>query len=53
MGINTQNLRTQLMTLANYPGTHKEQADKYRQLLEIILSNKGKGLFFFLIITFL
>ncbi|XP_014092265.1 PREDICTED: COP9 signalosome complex subunit 4 [Bactrocera latifrons] len=44
MSIGTSALRTQLMALANFSGTHKEQADKYRQLLVMVLNNTGSEL---------
>ncbi|XP_011207309.1 COP9 signalosome complex subunit 4 [Bactrocera dorsalis] len=44
MSIGTSALRTQLMALANFSGTHKEQADKYRQLLVMVLNNTGSDL---------
>lgn len=44
MSISTSALRTQLMALANFSGTHKEQADKYRQLLVMVLNNTGSEL---------
>ncbi|XP_017467167.1 PREDICTED: COP9 signalosome complex subunit 4 [Rhagoletis zephyria] len=44
MTIGTSALRTQLMALANFSGTHKEQADKYRQLLVMVLNNTGNEL---------
>ncbi|XP_053964500.1 COP9 signalosome complex subunit 4 [Anastrepha obliqua] len=44
MTIGTSALRTQLMALANFSGTHKEQADKYRQLLVMVLNNIGSEL---------
>ncbi|ALC41033.1 CSN4 [Drosophila busckii] len=44
MGITTAMLRTQLMGLTNFIGTHKDQADKYRQLLKSVLSNTGPEL---------
>ncbi|CAD7013620.1 COP9 signalosome complex subunit 4 [Ceratitis capitata] len=44
MSIGTSALRTQLMALANFSGTHKEQADKYRQLLVMVLNNTGNEL---------
>ncbi|XP_037952244.1 COP9 signalosome complex subunit 4 [Teleopsis dalmanni] len=44
MVITTGNLRSQLVGLTNFSGTHKEQADKYRQLLEVVLSNTGMEL---------
>lgn len=44
MGIPTAVLRTQLMGLTNFIGTHKDQADKYRQLLKSVLSNTGPEL---------
>ncbi|KAH8257812.1 hypothetical protein KR038_001538, partial [Drosophila bunnanda] len=44
MGISTAILRNQLMGLNNFPGTHKDQADKYRQLLKTVLANTGQEL---------
>lgn len=44
MGIPAAVLRTQLMGLTNFIGTHKDQADKYRQLLKSVLSNTGPEL---------
>ncbi|XP_067632531.1 COP9 signalosome complex subunit 4 [Eurosta solidaginis] len=44
MAIGTGALRTQLMVLANFSGTHKEHADKYRQLLMTVLNNTGNEL---------
>uniref|UniRef100_A0A1B0BYW8 COP9 signalosome complex subunit 4 n=1 Tax=Glossina palpalis gambiensis TaxID=67801 RepID=A0A1B0BYW8_9MUSC len=39
MVITVNSLRGQLMSLVNFSGTHKEQADRYRQLLEVVLTN--------------
>ena len=44
MVITSNNLRSQLMALVNFSGTHKEQADRYRQLLEVVLTNNGNEL---------
>lgn len=44
MVITASNLRAQLVSLINFTGTHKEQADKYRSLLENILTNNGTEL---------
>lgn len=44
MGISTAILRNQLMGLINFTGTHKDQADKYRQLLKTVLTNSGQEL---------
>ncbi|XP_030387561.1 COP9 signalosome complex subunit 4 [Scaptodrosophila lebanonensis] len=44
MGISTAVLKTQLLGLINFTGTHKDQADKYRQLLKTILANTGTEL---------
>ncbi|CAD7079172.1 unnamed protein product [Hermetia illucens] len=44
MVISASALRSQLVNLTNFSGTHKEQADKYRQLLENILTNSGTEL---------
>lgn len=44
MVMSTANLRSQLVALANFSGTHKEQADRYRHLLETILTNQGSDL---------
>ncbi|KAH8394935.1 hypothetical protein KR222_011252 [Zaprionus bogoriensis] len=44
MGITTAALRSQLMGLTNLIATHKDQADKYRQLLKTVLSNTGPEL---------
>lgn len=43
-GISTAALRSQLMGLINFTGTHKDQADKYRQLLKTVLTNTGQEL---------
>ncbi|EDW46856.1 COP9 signalosome complex subunit 4 [Drosophila sechellia] len=43
-GISTAALRSQLMGLINFTGTHKDQADKYRQLLKTVLANTGQEL---------
>uniref|UniRef100_A0A1A9W9X1 Uncharacterized protein n=1 Tax=Glossina brevipalpis TaxID=37001 RepID=A0A1A9W9X1_9MUSC len=44
MVITVNSLRGQLMSLVNFFGAHKEQADRYRQLLEIVLTNSGSEL---------
>lgn len=44
MVITANNLRSQLMSLVNFSGTHKEQTDRYRQLLEMVLTNTGNEL---------
>ncbi|XP_013114653.1 COP9 signalosome complex subunit 4 [Stomoxys calcitrans] len=44
MVITANNLRSQLMSLVNFSGTHKEQTDRYRQLLEVVLTNTGNDL---------
>ncbi|KNC33541.1 COP9 signalosome complex subunit 4 [Lucilia cuprina] len=44
MVITSNTLRSQLMALVNFSGTHKEQADRYRQLLEVVLTNTGNEL---------
>ncbi|EDW74082.1 COP9 signalosome complex subunit 4 [Drosophila tropicalis] len=44
MVISTAILRTQLIGLNSFTGTHKDQADKYRQLLKSVLSNTGQEL---------
>ncbi|XP_037042278.1 COP9 signalosome complex subunit 4 [Bradysia coprophila] len=44
MVITTHNLKTQLIALTNFSGPHKEHAEKYRGLLEIILTNTGNDL---------
>ncbi|XP_037896210.1 COP9 signalosome complex subunit 4-like isoform X2 [Glossina fuscipes] len=41
MVIIVNSLRGQLMSLVNFSGTHKEQADRHRQLLEVVLTNSG------------
>lgn len=38
--MNAQTLRQQLVNLSGSSGGHKEQADRYRALLEQILSSK-------------
>ena len=45
MGITTNTLSAKLMSLANFTGTHKDHTLKYRQLLDAVLCNSGKGLF--------
>lgn len=44
MVLTASNLRSQLVALTSFSGTHKEQADRYRQLLEALLSNTGSEL---------
>lgn len=44
MVISLNYLRGQLMLLLNFAGTHKEQVEGYRQLLEIVLNNAGSEL---------
>lgn len=44
MAIPAASLRTQLLALVNFSGTHKEHADRYRVLLEGVLSNAGTDL---------
>lgn len=44
MAISQSALRNQLAALTNFSGIHKEQADKYRGLLDQILLNTGNEL---------
>ncbi|XP_055921923.1 COP9 signalosome complex subunit 4 isoform X2 [Eupeodes corollae] len=44
MVLTASNLRSQLVALTSFSGTHKEQADRYRQLLEALLTNTGNEL---------
>jgi COP9 signalosome complex subunit 4 len=44
MAISAAALRSQLITLTNSTGIHKEQADKYRNLLDQVLLNTGAEL---------
>lgn len=44
MAIPASTLRSQLVALTNFYGTHKEHADKYRVLLELVLGNTGAEL---------
>lgn len=44
MAISQSSLRNQLASLTNSSGIHKEQADKYRALLDQILLNTGNEL---------
>ncbi|XP_055839866.1 COP9 signalosome complex subunit 4 isoform X2 [Episyrphus balteatus] len=44
MVLSASNLRSQLVALTSFSGTHKEQADRYRQLLEALLTNTGSEL---------
>ncbi|XP_063698827.1 COP9 signalosome complex subunit 4 [Culicoides brevitarsis] len=44
MPINAATLKTQLLALANSSGIHKEQTDKYRLLLDQVMTNTGNEL---------
>lgn len=44
--MNAQSLRQQLVTLSGSSGGHKEQADRYRTLLEQIFANKSEQIEF-------
>ncbi|XP_059616430.1 COP9 signalosome complex subunit 4 [Phlebotomus argentipes] len=39
--LSVSTLRQMLVSLVNFTGTHKEQADKYRSILEVILAKSG------------
>ena len=43
--MNAQSLRQQLINLSGSSGGHKEQADRYRALLEQILTSKDQSEF--------
>lgn len=44
MVITLNYLRGQLMSLVNFAGTHKEQVDRYHQLLDVVLISAGNEL---------
>uniref|UniRef100_T1GF87 Uncharacterized protein n=1 Tax=Megaselia scalaris TaxID=36166 RepID=T1GF87_MEGSC len=44
MAISLSDLRSQLVHITHFNGTHKEQAEKYRALLEKVLKNTNVDL---------
>lgn len=44
MAVNVMSVRQQLAVLANSSGSHKDQAEKYRSLLDAILTSSGDDL---------